>query len=74
MVGRREGFFPLAEWFHVKHQSPQQLVGEGRHTPSHPQPTTFHVKHQQKHEAMRLIQLLGNAVQPPKVLTRITTF
>ena len=34
--------------FHVKHQSSQQLVGEGRHTQSHPQqlnhqPTTFHV-------------------------------
>ena len=47
--------------FHVKHQSSQQLVGEGRHTQSHPQqlnhqPTTFHVKHQLIFQAVTHIE------------------
>ena len=55
---------------HVKHQSSQQLVGEGRHTQSHPQqlnhqPTTFHVKQSQlqNHEGKAENSRLGNT--PP---------
>ena len=56
--------------FHVKHQSSQQLVGEGRRTQSHPQqlnhqPTTFHVKQSQlqNHEGKAENSRLGNT--PP---------
>ena len=57
--------------FHVKHQSSQQLIGEGRHTQSHPQqlnhqPTTFHVKQSQlqNHERKAENSRLGNTPPP----------
>ena len=55
----------------MKHQSSQQLVGEGRHTQSHPQqlnhqPTTFHVKQSQlqNHEGKAENSRLGNTLPP----------
>lgn len=57
--------------FHVKHQSSQQLVGEGRRTQSHPQqlnhqPTTFHVKQSQlqNHEGKAENSRLENTPPP----------
>ena len=66
MAGRREGFFPLAEWFHVKHQSSQQLVGEGSHTPK-PSPT-HHVSRETStnswsNEAHSVVGKCGSASQ-----------